>query len=154
MYQHFAVVTLVITAAVAMFADGEQREAVAATAVDKPDAIDLAAQGRQANTIKVSRQATQGSFGDELPTGGYGFADDGANSGTSSIVGGSDGIGAIATIPANLTPPAGMSRTAWEALQRRRAKTQASEQATPQQISDLVAQSAARSGAPDTAEGE
>lgn len=153
MYQHFAVVTLVITAAIAMFADGSQPEAVAATAVDKPDAIDLAAQGKDANAIKVTEGAAKGSFGSDIATGGYGFAEEVGGGYDQLADSAGDAIGYVASIPATLGPAPGMSRAAWEE-QRRRAQPRAEDQATPQQISDLVEQSRARSGLADTSDSE
>lgn len=156
MYRHFAVVTIVVTALIALFADGEKREAVAATAMPKPDAIELAAQGKDTNQIKVgSRNAASGEFGGDSDGGSSdGGSSGGGWSGGSAI---SDDLSDLASnargvagLGSSLTqlpgPPEGMSAEDWASRQVRRQKNLQDTQASKADITDLIAQSRMRSG--------
>ncbi|WP_271077992.1 hypothetical protein [Aurantiacibacter sp. MUD61] len=72
MYKHFAVVTLSMTAAIAMFADSDQREAIEAeTAITYVEQTEVAPSDRRVGGMVDARQErTQGSFGSE--NGGFG----------------------------------------------------------------------------------
>lgn len=148
-YVHFAVITLVLTAGLAMFAEGENAKVreQAKAQEDKPeeDAITKAAQGKQANEIEVRDASTlAGSFGDSGGSGiqSHSYA---AASAMGDMVG---SIGRIGQIPSHVIGqlPAGMSAEEWLALNARRAKANEDEQPTESQINDLVAQSQARAG--------
>jgi len=147
-YLHFAVITLVLTATLAMFAQGETAEVAEQGGVqdDNPeeDAITKAAQGKQANEIQVRDPATlAGSFGE----GGGGIVSH-AYAGASAMGDMVGGVGRMAQIPNNVIGrlPAGMTAEDWLAQQVRRNEAQASEQATEAQVDDLIAQSQARAG--------
>lgn len=151
MYRHFAIVTIVVTALIALFADGEKREAVAATAMPKPDAIELAAQGKATNRIKVgSRNATSGEFGGDSDGG----TSNGGWSGSSALsddlsdlAGSARGVAGLGSSLTQLPgPPEGMSAEDWASRQVRRQKNLQDTQASKADITDLIAQSRMRSG--------
>ena len=84
MYRHFAVVTVALTAGLAMFADGERRGAMAEEleAREQRQRLEIASQEKfgKPKLVKRNPQATAGSFGDDGgafgepsdDTGGYG----------------------------------------------------------------------------------
>lgn len=78
MYTHFAVVTVVATAVIAMFAKSEDHSDAAETMAEaeagQPDQVDLAAQGKQVNQIQVRERNSEqlaGSFGPDNMGGGF-----------------------------------------------------------------------------------
>jgi len=75
MYRHFAIITVAITACLAMFADGENRETVERAMAEKKYNSDLmkrerelTAQGKGGNTRRelVDKRRNKGSFGGEV----------------------------------------------------------------------------------------
>ncbi|KHK91216.1 hypothetical protein [Novosphingobium malaysiense] len=158
MYTHFAVVTLVITFMVALFADGERKAEAAESAAQedaqKPDQVDLAVQGKDANKIQIaSTSRVVGSFGPD--TGGshsygggtYSSSFDDFPSGAHAAMG-SFGDMADVVLPANMTPEK------WnELIEKRRKREAEEEQARQEDIDDMIALSRQRAGAA-TAPGE
>lgn len=147
-YLHFAVITLVLTGGLAMFAEGEnaqvEAEALAAQQQPEEDAITQAARGKEINEIQVRDPITlAGSFGDaagSIRSHAYASA-----SKVGDMVG---NIPNLAQLPANVIGqlPPGMTAEEWLALNARRAQAAAAEQATEDQIEDIIAQSQLRSG--------
>ena len=146
---HFAVVTLVLTAALAMFAqEHNPAEALDASHVDDQpvDEIAAAAQGKSTNKITVASPRTvQGSFGPDRPPshgGGYVAAnDDGGYALASAQAAGAPPVpGAIGPLPE------GMTLEEWLALHA--APQPGGPLAGPSQaqIDSLIAQSQLRSG--------
>lgn len=84
LYRHFAIVTLVLSFALAMFADGENREAIAQEVEAREQHAELARQSAEKfgkpELIKAS-PTTAGSFGEDVAMG----------SATSPLRGGSEG---------------------------------------------------------------
>jgi hypothetical protein len=174
MYRHFAVLTLAITAAIAMFAQGEKDEAAAAPATQGYDEVDLAARDPQTNRIAVSPVvARRGQFGDDAHAGFDSSAvleasnDDSLGSGSE----GGMGAGAAADIrgmaesalaqslPANSSNAGGsglpqvrppeMSKEEWEALLARKRRDAALQKPDAGQVADMLSASRERAGASD-----
>ena len=89
MYRHFAVVTVAITACLAIFADGENRQALADTVHEKNQQQQMAAKerelvksGKGGNSKRemIDKRRVKGSFG----------SDDVSDPGTISVGGGGD----------------------------------------------------------------
>lgn len=162
MYRHFAVITLVITAALAMFAQGEQDDAKASPTPAPPpyDAVDLAVRDPRVNRIAISPQvARQGEFGDD---------DDRAADEAPSFTGSGTAteadiqsmaarataipappVAAVSVTAGTEAPPPGMSKEEWEALQARKRRQALPEKADPQTVADMLAASRDRAGASD-----
>ncbi|MCJ2181685.1 hypothetical protein MTR62_03030 [Novosphingobium sp. 1949] len=123
MSMHFAVVTLAVTAGLAMFADDERTPDVGggaaiaqASTTARPDAISRAVHGESANSIVNRTNETPGSFGpDEGPSAAS------ANYGYAQSAGAGYEMGS--TLPPGLSPyalptslPPGMTLEQWLAL--------------------------------------
>lgn len=73
MYRHFAVLTLVISLSIAMFADGENRERITSEVEARNQKADLKRKEQEkfGATPLVDKRSTQGSFGSEaIDSGG------------------------------------------------------------------------------------
>jgi len=150
-FRHFAVITLVVTVLVALFAGGADPAAQAVESAatqddaEPVDAIQLAADGKNTNGIKV-REKTRLSTGwgsDDVSTtitSGY----DAAAAGIDEF--GATASSAIAQIPGNIAsgPPPGVSQEEWERLQSKRKGL--GERASQDQIDQMIRQSSLRSG--------
>lgn len=163
MYRHFAVATLSITACLAMFADGESREALA-DQVSRADMRQaegkLAEQGKGGNSALTftDKRRNKGSFGaDGGGDEGGGSGGDGTLNGA-SIAAAQDGPGeapvyaedsaaqAPAEMPQMLQP--GMSAAEYQQMKagpRKPGRPAASQRPTQAQVDGLMAASAARS---------
>ncbi|MBH0113034.1 hypothetical protein I5E68_08740 [Novosphingobium sp. YJ-S2-02] len=147
---HFAVITLALTAVLAMFA----QEHNPGSGHDEPvgeeqpvDEIAAAAQGQSSNQIAIaSPRAVKGSFGPDraISRGGGSIAaydDGGYAQASSSATGGVPVPGAIGPLPE------GMTLEEWLALHASPEQGMAQVGATQAQIDALIAQSQLRSGA-------
>lgn len=150
-FRHFAVITIVVTVLVALFATGGDSgtEAVESSAGQdvstQPDAIQLAADGKDANGIKMRDTSTvnTGWGSDDVSstiTSGYEAAQTGVDE-FGAIAG-----SALAQLPGDIAsgPPPGMSREEWERLQAKRKGL--GERASQDQVERMIRQSSLRSG--------
>lgn len=164
-YRHFAVVTLLLTGAVALFADGENRAAMAEEIAERQQRDALARASAEKfgppKLIKAGAPDGGGSFGPDI--GEFGAPMDGGG-GTGSGSGSGyipDEDLALGFVPAAYARY-GLSEAEWAALSeeerealRREAEAEAARADTPEralQVERLKAASAARSGhggAPD-----
>jgi hypothetical protein len=166
MYRHFAVVTVAITAGMAILADGEGRQAIAGSVENHIAQRQEAARIEQAQVAKFGKPKLvqrQGARSGDWGVGGYGDAFD-ANYGTpgdrtseyartSAVWRGR--TGSAGSVPASYAPY-GISQAEWESMseQERAAWMQkmqgrsppASAEQRARDIESLMAASAARSG--------
>lgn len=156
MYRHFAAVTIVSTMVMALFADGESRNAVAREAI-KPTSTASASTSQRPSVLLVKHSLSRGSFssGDEFD-GSYGQPMDGS----SSDFGGSlpDDVAVLpgSGMPAGFTTY-GVPASEWEKLTEeqkkkliaryRAAKKAEMEPDRAKQVDTLLAASMERSGA-------
>lgn len=163
MYRHFAVITLIVTACVGLFADGENREAVASE-MDKRDQQVALRKAEEEKQSQTNRPAFENRAGNGPAMADEGIGDYG------SPMDGTSGKGSSSALP--LRPPAPGLRNAcgraaadkaalarMNELQRqaylakldemdctRQSREEQPHQPTPAEIRSLAAASAARSG--------
>lgn len=159
MYRHFAVITVALTGTMALFADGENRKAIAEEIAAREQRNELARANAEKfgkpRLVRKAPEATAGKFGPE-PGGEFGQPMDDAGGGNS---------GGYIPDYADAAPPAhvpaaygyfGLSPSEWEALseeQREELRRQvragsalAASEERERQIERLRAASAARAG--------
>ncbi|MEJ2409735.1 MAG: hypothetical protein P8Y58_03270 [Novosphingobium sp.] len=158
---HFAVVTIAVTAAIALLADGSNRasdaKAAEQTATGQPDAVDLAIQGKDINKIK--RRSATGMTGslqfddsaevhieNTLDTGFDDFAID-----TGDSLG---SMRSFATLPEVRGLMANMTPEKWNEILEKRRKGEMDEEVRREDIDRLVAESRERSGSTAPADEE
>ncbi|MDE2563253.1 MAG: hypothetical protein KGL48_13505 [Sphingomonadales bacterium] len=153
MYRHFAIVTVVISATVAMFADGNRREAITDGVARREQMAALKQQERKKFGPKMigSPPPERNSWGSDAP-GGFGApmdsstVDDG-----SSVVPGSRApmevtIEVDPAVLAKMTPEQRKAYLKKLEDERRRRMAQGPVMPSQSQINNLIAASAARSG--------
>lgn len=151
MYRHFAIVTVALTAALALFADGESREAMAEEIAAREQRNELAhASAEKFGKPRLVRKepASAGSFGSDGGDFGEPMDDAGGGNPSGYISGPVNAPSAYAYF--------GLSEAEWEALSeeqraalRREVQEEADRAAAPErqaQIERLKAASAGRAG--------
>lgn len=153
MYRHFAIVTVVISATIAMFADGDRRDAIAEGIAQREQKAELSQQEREKTGPRQVGTLPQqsGSWGSDS-VGGFGSPMDNSSvSDGSSIYAGARTPMTIRVevdpaVLAKMTPE---QRAAYlKKLEEERSRRLAQGQPIPDpsQIQNLIAASAARSG--------
>lgn len=164
MYRHFAVATLILTALIGFFADGENRdaaaEAVASTA--QPAADTPKARPSQSLAFRDGRKSQ--SWGNDAGGGGDGGDDGGGNAGDGEY-GPGNATSAVSRPPVPMSPamqltsmanlpdtaPPGMPKSVFDQLKReqKRIKSAGPQVITRQDMSRMIEQSRQRSGGED-----
>ena|GEM_PF-5183679 len=133
MYRHFAIITICITACLAMFADGENRQQIENHISKKQNQSrmmnaeqDLSKQGKGGNTRReiVNKRATKGSFGSDehMPTtlnvGSGTFTSDKPERTLGAPAGYTGGESSADEIVIPSSPPPGMSIAEFEKMRQ------------------------------------
>ena len=149
---HFAVVTIAVTAAIALLADGTNRadgtRPTQTAAAGGPDAIDLAVQGKNANTIKLgSATGMVGSLQfydvEAQPESAF----DSSISDFADQAGEAIGsLGPIASVPEVRGLVANMTPEKWNEILEKRRKGEMNEEVTREDVDTLLEASRERSG--------
>lgn len=153
MYRHFAIITVVISATVAMFADGNRREAISDGIAKREQRAELTKQEREKfGSPQVGTLPAQGGSWGSESNGGFGSPMDASQANDGSAVFAGDRTPMIVRIevdPAVLAKMTPEQRAAYlKKLEEERRRRIEQGQPIPDQsqIQNLIAASAARSG--------
>lgn len=160
-YRHFAIVTLVITASLALFADGEKREAIADRVAEREAKTELQRADHERQGGKTGRKGFEFRT-DRAPTGSFG-TDEMIGAPTSYVGGGSQASAppmpsdmALPVAPAAASgdaprippPPPGMSAEEYrKRLEEARKKAaQPADKMSPREVEQMIEASRRRTG--------